>query len=52
MIAHVLTLTLYLASSVIYYIAFYYVETYPNNIKLAIFGLRTWDASTIINFLS
>ena len=52
MIGHVLTLTLYLASTLMYYIAFYYINANPDNKKLTIVGLRIWDACTIINLAS
>lgn len=52
LIAHMLVLVFYLVSIIIYNVAFYYVNKYPDSYRLAIFGLRAWDVSTIVNFLS
>lgn len=52
MIGHVLTLSLYLASTLMYYIAFYYINANPNNKKLSVIGLTIWDVCTVINLLS
>jgi hypothetical protein len=52
MIAHVLTLSLYLASVLLYYWMFYYVNKYEHSITLQIWGLRAWDLSVFANFLS
>jgi hypothetical protein len=52
MIAHLLALSLYLISVIVYYIAFYKVNKYPDSVKATIFGLRAWDVSVVINFCS
>jgi hypothetical protein len=52
MIAHVFVTVFYLASVVLYYWMFYYVNRNPENIKLNVWGLRAWDISVIVNFMS
>lgn len=52
MTAHVLTLVLQLMSLVLYYWMFFYVNRYPLDLRLQIWGLRAWDISVIVNFLS
>jgi hypothetical protein len=52
MTAHVLTLVLQLMSLVLYYWMFFYVNRYPMDLRLQIWGLRAWDISVIVNFLS
>ena len=52
MIAHLLSLGLYLMATILFYFAFYQVQKYPTSVRANQVGLRVWDVDTTCNFLS
>ena len=52
LIAHLLSLGLYLLATVMFYIAFYKVQKNPQSVVANIKALRVWDVDTVFNFIS
>ena len=52
MIAHLVSLGLYLLATILFYFAFYNVQKNPTSAKANIIGLRVWDIDTTSNFIS
>lgn len=52
MLAHLLSLGLYLFATILFYVAFYKVQKNPTSVTANIIGLRCWDVDTVCNFAS
>ena len=52
MVAHLLSLGLYLLATILFYFAFYQVQKHPTSVRANQVGLRVWDIDTICNFVS
>jgi hypothetical protein len=52
MVAHLLSLGLYLLATILFYFAFYQVQKYPTSVRANQVGLRVWDIDTTCNFVS
>jgi uncharacterized membrane protein len=52
MIAHLVSLGLYLLATILFYIAFYNVQRNPTSVRANIVALKVWDVDAIFNFIS